>query len=64
MNDEVPGELEPLFLSDEWEGNKGLGMGLHKPSTATSAPIASKEVKAFLDDVVKTLLGDVNKDEP
>ena len=59
----MPGELESFFLSDEWEGNEGLRTGLWKLSTATLAHIA-KEVEAFLDDVVRTFLGDVNKDEP
>ena len=64
MSDEVLGDVESLVLSDMWEGNAGLGTGLRKPSTATSTPIASKEVEAFLDDVVRTLLGDANKDKP
>ena len=61
MSDEVIGDVESLFLSDVWERNAGL-MCLRKPSTATSTPIASKEVEAFLDNVVRTLLGDANKD--
>ena len=54
------GNLESFFLSDEWEGNAGFGTGLRKQSTATLAPIASKEKEAFLDDVVRLLLGDAN----
>jgi len=43
------------------KGSEGLGTGLKKPNTANSVPMASKEVEAFLDDVVHTLLKDLNK---
>jgi len=44
-------------------GNEGLGTGLKKPNTANSVPIASKDVEAFLDNVVHTLLKDLSKSE-
>ena len=64
MSDEVLGDVESFFLPDDWEGNAGLVTGMRKPSSTTLAPIASKEVEAFLDDVVRMLLGDANKDKP
>jgi len=44
-------------------GDEGLSTGLKKPNTANSVPIASKEVEAFLDDVVCTLLKDLSRSE-
>ena len=58
------GDVESFLLSDECEGNVGLGTSLRKQSTATLAPIASKEVEAFVDDKVRMLLSDANKDKP
>jgi len=43
------------------KGSEGLGTGLKKPNMANSAPIASKQVEAFLDDVVHTLLKDLSR---
>ena len=45
------------------EVNKGLGTGLRKPSTANTAPVACLEVEAFLEDVTRTILGDLNAAE-
>ena len=56
-NDEGLGDVESFFALNEWEGNVGLGTGLRKQST-TLAPIASKEVEAFLDDMVRMLLAE------
>lgn len=53
--------VEPAL--EEKENRRGLGTGLRKPSTANTAPIASLEVEAFLDDVVRLLLGDLNTSE-
>ena len=62
-SDKLLGDVESLFLSDVWERNAGL-VCLRKPSTATLTPIESKEVEAFLDNVIRMLLRDANKDEP
>jgi len=55
---EVP-TMEPCI----GRGSEGLGTGLRKPNTANSVPIASKDVEAFLDDLVHTLLKDLSNGE-
>jgi len=39
---------------------EGLGTGLRKPNMANSAPIASREVEAFLEDATRSILTELN----
>ena len=45
------------------KGNNGLGMGLQKSNKANLAPIASKEVEVFFNELVKGILRDLDSSE-
>ena len=45
------------------KGNNGLGTGLQKSNKANLAPIASKEVEMFLNELVEGILCDLDSSE-
>ena len=45
------------------KGNNGLGMGLRKSNKANLAPIASKKVEVFLNELVEGVLCDLDSSE-